>query len=372
MLSIVVKAYLAVTAGAVMAGVRGDLNANVGVASAHAWLQLDMIFRWVPRFGFAVDLEIGIEIDVFGCSFASVRFSGSLEGTTPWKVQGTATIDVWFLPTFDFDLGPITWGEEPAPVAAAASPLSEVTQALSADEAWKAVMPLDGDQLVALGRVEVEGLVAHPLAALEVTQSRVPLETHVDRIGSAQVDAHRVHLGLATTSAGPVGAMSTVTAPFAPGQFLALEGEALLARSGFDDLPSGARIGAATTPTHGTAATGDVRWRTYYRDNDPEPDVNDRLDPTMFARVLVGHGLPGRVVAERENPYASRAATVDPRPDRVVSVLPARSATVHLVDDGTPVLADLGVLSASEAGRLADTLTRSGSAVATAVGLGVQ
>ena len=201
---VVIKAYFAVTAGAVMAGVRGDLNADVGVA-ATAWLQLDMIFYWVPRFGFAIDLELGIEIDVFGCSFAEIKFKGSLEGTTPWKIHGTATVDVWFLPTFDFDLGPITWGDDPPPVESSKSPLTIAQEALTPLEAWKAVMPLDGDLLATLGRVEVTGLVAHPLAALEVTQSRLPLETHIDRIGSAGVTAHRVHMGLPTTSAGPVG-----------------------------------------------------------------------------------------------------------------------------------------------------------------------
>lgn len=370
-ISIVIKAYFAVTAGAVMAGVRGDLNADVGVASAHAWLQLDMIFRWVPRFGFAIDLQVGIEIDVFGCSFASVSFTGSLEGTTPWKVEGTATIDVWFLPTFDFDLGPITWGEDPPPLAASADPLSIVQEALQAEESWKAVMPLDGDLLASLGRVEVDGLVAHPLAALEVTQSRLPLETHIDRLGSAGVDAHRVHLGLATTDSGSVGAMSTVTAPFAPGQFLALEGEALLSRSGFDDLPSGARIGAATTPVSGPASDGEVRWRTYFRDEDPDRDESDPFDPRMFTEVLVGHGIVGRTVSDRENPYASRNAKVDPKPDQKVGVLPPRVAAVRMVDDGRAVMADLGVLTASEAARVADTINRSGAGHVAAVSLGV-
>lgn len=368
--TIIIKAYVAVTAGAVMAGVRGDLKADVGVASAHAWLQLDMIFRWAPRFGFALDLDLGIDIEVFGHSFASVSFTGSLEGTTPWRVQGTATVDVWFLPTFDFDLGPIEWGQPPPALAAPQSPLQQVAQALSAAESWKAVMPLDGDLLASLAPVDVEGLVAHPLAALEVTQSRVPLETHIDRIGSAAVTAHRVNLGLATTSSGPVGAMSTVTAPFAPGQFLALEGEALLARSGFDDLPSGCRIGAASTPVSGPSQVGDVRWRTYLRDNDPEPE-DASFDPRMFTEVLVAHSLVGRVVADRENPYASRNARVDPRPDEKVGVLAPRVAGVRLVDDGGAVLADLGVLTASQAGWVADTVNRSGAAEVAAVSLGL-
>jgi hypothetical protein len=82
-IKIVVTCYFAVTAGAIMAGVKGDFKADVAVASAHAWLSLDMIFYWVPRFGFAIDLEIGLDIEVFGCSFASVSFKGSLQGTQP-------------------------------------------------------------------------------------------------------------------------------------------------------------------------------------------------------------------------------------------------------------------------------------------------
>ncbi|MDX6401248.1 MAG: hypothetical protein QOF27_1854 [Gaiellaceae bacterium] len=365
---IVIKAYFAVTAGAVMAGVRGDLNADVGVASAHAWLQLDMIFYWVPRFGFAIDLDLGISIEVFGCSFASITFTGSLEGTTPWKVGGKATVDVWFLPTFHLDLGPYTWGDSPPQLEPATSPLAIVQQALSDPEAWKAVMPADGDLLATLARVEVEGLVAHPLAALEITQSRIPLETHIDRIGSAGVTANRVNLGLATTSAGPAGAVSTVTAPFAPGQFLALNGEALLARSGFDDLPSGCRVGAATTPKSGTSTHGDVKWHTYFRDEDKEP-VEASFNPRMFAATLVAHGLVGRALAERDNPYLSR--TEKSAPKRGVSVLPNGAATVRQADDGRLVLADLGVLTASEAARVAEAVNSSGEAQVAAVAVGV-
>lgn len=369
-ISIIIKAYFAITAGAVMAGVRGDFKADVGVASAEAWLQLDMIFRWVPRFGFAIDIDLGITIKVFGATFASIRFQGALEGTTPWSIGGKATIDVWFLPTFDFELGPVTWGDPAPSIAAQQSPLELAREALAAPEAWKALMPLDGDTLVTLAKVDMPGLLAHPLAALEVAQTRVPLETHIDRIGSAGVSANRVHLGLATTSTGPVGAMSTVTAPFAPGQFLALTGEALLARSGFDHLPSGARIGASTTPTSGTSSSGTVAWRTYFRGVDPDPELG-LIDLSMFAEVMIAHSLVGRHVAERENPYLSRAQKVDPHPERAVSVLPAGVASVRLVDDGTQVLADLGVLTGSEAARLADTLSASGAAQVAVVALGV-
>lgn len=365
---IIIKAYFAVTAGAVMAGVRGDLNADVGVASAHAWLQLDMIFYWVPRFGFAIDLDLGISIEVFGCSFAEISFKGVLEGTTPWKVEGTATVDVWFLPTFHFHLGPVTWGEPPPSVESSKSPLALVAEALGEKESWKAVMPLDGDLLVSLGNAEVDGLVAHPLAALEVTQSRVPLETHIDRIGSAGVTANRVNLGLATTSAGPVGAVSTVTAPFAPGQFLQLEGEALLGRSGFDDLPSGCRVSAATTPVSGAAIHDEITWHTYFRD-DP-PLLDQTFSPAMFTEVIVGHSLVGRALADRENPYVPRTEKVNPHLEGKVSILPAGTSSIRTVDDGGLVLADLGLLNATEAARVSQAVNASGAGRLTAVAVG--
>lgn len=365
---IIIKAYFAVTAGAVMAGVKGDLSADVGVATAHAWLQLDMIFRWLPRFGFAIDLEFGIDISVFGASFANLTFKGCLEGTTPWTINGRATVDVWWLPTFHLDIGPYTWGESPPAIESSKSPLTMVRDALSEPEAWKALMPLDGDLLVPLGTADVEGLVAHPLSALEVTQSRLPLETHIDRIGSAGVDANRVNIGLPTTSAGPAAAVSTVRAPFSPGQFLALEGEALLARSGFDDLPSGCRLGASTTPVSGPPSHAEVRWHTYIRDEKP---ILFDFDPRMFNQLLVDQSLVGRTVAERENPYVPRSDKVSPNPAKKVSVLPVGSSTVRHADDGGALLSDLGVLTASEAARVADAVNRSGAGQVAAVAVGV-
>lgn len=351
---IAVKAYFAVTAGAVMAGVRGDFSADLGFASGKAWLQLDAIFRWVPTFGFVVDLDLGIDIKVFGASFAQVGFTGALEGTTPWRVQGKGVVDVWWLPTVNFDVGPYTWGQGAAALAAPEDPLTVARQGLDAAEAWKALLPADGDQLVMLGRVEgVTGLVAHPLSCLEVTQSRLPLETHIDRIGSAAVSAHRVAMGLPQTSTGAVAAVSTVTAPFAPGQFLALEGEALLARSGFDDMPSGCRIAAATTPTHGTAVAASVTWDTYFREEDTQP-VSSGFAFGTHAALLIGHGLPQRHLAERDNPYLPRTAAVTGAGADAVTVMPAGSARVVRADDHGGVLADLGVMTASQAAWAAD------------------
>ena len=45
-----VKLYFAITAGSVQLGVEGRLEADFKVIAARAWLKLDMIFIWSPRF----------------------------------------------------------------------------------------------------------------------------------------------------------------------------------------------------------------------------------------------------------------------------------------------------------------------------------
>lgn len=372
---IVVQAYFAVTAGAIMAGVHGEFKADIGVASGRAWLTLDAIFRWAPRFGFEVNLSLGIDIEVAGFSFASISFSGVLEGTRPWRVQGTATVDVWFLPTLHFDLGPITWGEGALPAPAEVDPLETVKEALSAIEAWKAQLPGDADLLVQLAPApDAVGLVAHPLAGLEVTQARVPLETEIARIGSAPVSAYRVHLGLPTTGGVPVAAVSTVTAPFAPGQFLALKDDALLSRPGFEQLPSGCRMAAATTPVTERPAAASVVWHTYFRDEKQEALIGAFRMSHASASVALDHGLVGRALRDRGNPYLPRTVTagLTPSPDGpIVSMARAGTVSLHRAEDGGAVLSALGALTTTEASRIMGVLADAGEPAVTRLSVGV-
>ncbi|MEB0014713.1 hypothetical protein QN416_24245, partial [Glaciimonas sp. Cout2] len=80
-ISFVIKAYFAITAGSVMLGVDGRLNADFSVIVAKAWLTLDMIFIWAPRFAFKITIEVGVEVELLGFTLCSIVFRGSLEGT---------------------------------------------------------------------------------------------------------------------------------------------------------------------------------------------------------------------------------------------------------------------------------------------------
>lgn len=365
-LKIQIQAYFALTAGSVQLGVRGDMWADFKVASAHAWLQLDMLFVWSPRFLFKVSIDVGIEIEVLGCSFASVQFKGSLEGTTPYKLQGHVRIDVWFLPTFDEDLGPIEWGEQPRPLAAKADALALVAEAMNEDDAWKTELPDHAAELVTLADVtDVPGRMAHPLAALEVVQSVVPLGVKISHVGESPVKAEMVTIGDPSTSAGALAAVSERRTAFAPGHYFDLAGEKLLARSGFEDLVGGCRMAAATTPKVGASATENVAYRTFVRN----PDVDGpglvafvggfAAIPSVFATT----SLTGRAHERRSNPYLA----VNPPADRVTVAPNGASIVASAVDSADllktsgianhgGLLAAFGALTASEAAVTAEAI----------------
>ena len=368
-LKIQVAAYLAITPGSVQFGLRGDLWADFKIAKAHAWLQLDALFMWSPRFYFQVSIDTGIEIEVLGFSFASVRFRGSLEGTTPYKLQGHVRIDVWFLPTFDEDLGPLEWGERQRPPAPQVDALQLVALAMDDPAAWKTELPGHASQLVTLAEVDdVPGRIAHPMAALEVMQSIIPLGVRISHVGESPVKADMVTLGDPTTSEGLLAAVSEARTAFAPGQYFDLAGEKLLARSGFEDLVGGCRMAAATTPVVGTAAQADVAYRTYLRNPDRNAPGSRLLQfqgTFAITTEFAGATLAGRAFEHRANPYMP----VDSLQDRV-EVAPSGASIVAGAEDGANLLAGstwvdgavFGALSASEATLVAEAATAAGIA----------
>ncbi|MET0784761.1 MAG: DUF6603 domain-containing protein [Leifsonia flava] len=363
-ISFVIKAYFAITAGSVMLGVDGRLNADFAVISAKAWLTLDMIFIWAPRFAFKISIEVGVEVELFGCTLCSIVFRGSLEGTKPFRLAGHIKVDVWFLPTFDEDLGPVEWGEQPAPILTKVDALQIAAKAMNEDDAWKVQLPDHAAQLVTLAEVDdIDGRIAHPLAGVEVSQTQVPFGVKIARIGSAPVAADMVTIGTPTSTpdSGLVGAVSELKTAFAPGQFFELEGEGLLARSGFEDMTGGCRIAAATTPKVGTATPAKVAYRTYVRNPDEPGSLIEFAGKFgVYASSYATKTNVGRAVAEVGNPYSQ------PKPPNAgVTVSDKGTSTIADAVTGAALVAGLGELSATQAALVTAAVNSASAASAT-------
>jgi hypothetical protein len=341
------QAYVALTSNSVQLGAQVQIKADAGVVGAEGHLGFDALVQWAPRFLFIIDLEAGIALYAFGESFAGVDLHLHLEGPGPWIAQGSASVSLLFFDV-DLDVGPLTWGEPAAEAPVPVSPLELVAEAIRRNDAWTARLPEGADQLVTLRAVEAAGLVVHPLGAFEVRQTKVPLETTIQRVGRNPVTSQRVVLGPPTDANGNAfGTFSHVTDRFAPGQYLDLPSDQLMARPPFELLPAGIRIGGAT-PAHGAAVHAISKWETVFPHQTfarLRPDLF-LFDP-LFAATILANGAVSAAARKRGNAYAIAVPAPIPAPGDAFEVR---------TRDGLVALAGIGALTTAAAAHDAMTL----------------
>jgi hypothetical protein len=295
------EGYFAITANSLQVGGKISLHADVGAASADAWLALNALFVWSPYFYFEADIDVGITIKVFGFTICGARFQGSLEGTTPFRAQGTATIDLGFFGSYDFHLGPITWGDPAPTLAPSVSPRTIVADALSEVASWTPRLPAGGDMLIRL-IADSTPLLLHPLGMLEVKQQKVPLETRIDRIGSNPVDAHMVNLSAPMINKADAAAVSQSQELFAPGHFVNLTADQQVSQPDFESFPAGMKLVASRAAAHGTAMGAEFGWNTCF----PQEGLATIRMRTKFVgleRGVLRLGAVSRAAREHTNSY---------------------------------------------------------------------
>ncbi|HEX4668184.1 MAG TPA: DUF6603 domain-containing protein, partial [Chthoniobacterales bacterium] len=311
-LEIYVDAYFAITPNSIQFGGGYHLHADVGVAEGSAWVTLDALFKWAPRFYFEVQIDAGFAISALGHDFANVDFHGTLKGTTPWYIDGTATIDVWYLPTIHFDIGPFQWGEEDTADQPTLSPLTIVADALDRDIAWTPQLPAGADTIARFIRDEETPLLVHPLGMLEVKQLQVPLETRLDRIGSAKPTATRVFIDTPMVHSEAVSVASTALDQFALGHFQELSDEAQLSTPPFVTMPAGMRLAATEAPVSGAPTSVPYVWETRFP-LEEELAGQRFLHAAIFSERMTGLSVRTNAVSVADrlhrNPYLG-----DPEP----------------------------------------------------------
>src|SRR5262249_40926926 len=148
LLTLRTEGYFALTSNSVQLGALVQLRADVGVAGAEGHLSFDALVRFDP-FAFEIDLAAGISLYVFGTSFGGVALALHLEGPGLWLAHGTASVSFLFF-DFDFEVGPLTWGEGDNPPADSVSPVQLVVDALQKPASWRSFAPDEGDRVAHL------------------------------------------------------------------------------------------------------------------------------------------------------------------------------------------------------------------------------
>ena len=316
--------YVAITSNTLQFGASVRLVADLEVVSGEAWIMLDALFRWAPQLGFEIDIAAGITLRAFGESFASVEFRGRLAGMSPWSIEGNASVEVWFLPRIAFDLGPFTWGGSSAPPLPKVSPLDLVADALGADDAWRPRLPEGVDTLVRFVEGDGPALFAHPLGAIEARQSKVPLETPIDRVGRHPVTANRVHIDAPTIGGAAAGAVSHVEAMFAPGEFLSLADDQIMSRAAFERFPAGVALTGTKLPASGPGVEQEQKWETVFPH---APALEARVDVASYAgqhAQAFQSGAVAKAARRRGNAYLTATEPVALAPAGMVEIRHAR------------------------------------------------
>jgi hypothetical protein len=237
-----VEGYFAVTSNSVQFGAAVQVFIGVSAFNVSGHLAFDALFQFSP-FYFIITISASFSVKVFGAGLFSVRFSGSLEGPTPWRVAGEGSISILFFDiSVDFE---VTWGETNKATLPPIEVLPLIRAELNKPESWRALPPVGNNLLVSLRKMPAEeaALVLHPVGVLRVSQRAVPLALTLGKVGNQKPsDVNRLTIAVA---GGGLAQKAEAFEQFAPAQFQEMSDAEKLSRPAFSKERSGLELSAA-------------------------------------------------------------------------------------------------------------------------------
>lgn len=324
-----VMGYFAVTSNTVQFGCRAELFFGFDAVNIEGHLALDALFQFSP-FYFIVEISSSFSLRVFGMGLFCIRWKGTLEGPTPWRITGSASLSILFF-SIEVDVDH-TWGETVDTVLPGTAVMPLLEAELNKEANWKALPPARSRLHVSLRELEAdtESLVLHPMGELVVSQRTVPLGLEIQKVGSqAATDANQFRLESAGAGLARRGEHRE---RFAMAQFQELGDTAKLARPAFEREPGGIRLGVdGRSLGSSRMVKRRVRYETVIMDTGFERFVRPFF---QFWNRLFDHFLGGAAVTRIEL-SAKHRRQMEPFGDGIVVDTPA--FTVANLDDNRPV-----------------------------------
>jgi hypothetical protein len=276
------QAYLAVSAGAVHAGLEANLTARFAGFGIRGHLGFDALIS--TSLEFAVSIRVGVALYLGSRQLLGASLQGELgvvsEDNFPTTfLRGRARISLWF---FDYETPRFTLrlARGGARASRSRDPVDDLLDAILAPSNWDT-----GGTPGLLVRPEsrAAGLWASPSAPLGFRQTVAPLGVAITHFEGAALPGPRT-LDLAVVR--PTDAAWTtapVEAEFAPAMFFALTPEEKLAARGFESLPGGVELGRPLISGPAVAVTADCEDLIVDRANPPESSRPGTLEPLVAA-----------------------------------------------------------------------------------------
>lgn len=285
-----VEGYFAVTSNTVQFGAAVELYFGVSAFNIDGHLAFDALFQFSP-FYFIISISASLSVKVFGIGLFSVRMRGSLEGPTPWHVEGTGSISLLF---FDIDVDfSHTWGNEADTTLPPVSVMPLLKSEFEKQENWRALIPDNNRLLVSLRTIDSSAdLVLHPVGTLKVSQRAVPLGLTLDKLGAQKPDDAN-HFTL-SVSAGSLQKKEELDESFAIAQFKEMDNSKKLSSPSFEPMQGGIELSVAGNQLNTSVGVKRVvRYESIIIDNNYKRFVRRfrNFIPALFALFLNGNAV---------------------------------------------------------------------------------
>jgi hypothetical protein len=354
---VTIEGYFAVAAATVQAGARLRAQAKFGPLSIDGWLGFDAIFYFEPRFRFEVDVHAGVAIKFKGHSLASVDLKGTFSGPGLWRITGSVSFEILFWDvskSFDESIGSApTTPQFTVDVAAL------VRKAVGDRSNWTAQLPSSGRSMVTVGSISgVDGLLAHPLGKLQMTQRVAPLGLDLEKFGEARVggqrrfDIEEVRIGSQV-----VAAPTHVTQPFTRAHFVEMSDEDRLTYPSFEPFSAGVAVGSDRFTVPSDQPRGDLDYETHYLRKDERSRRYNLELADIIGRVAsleVRLAAQSGAVARSEN-YQVAAMQPETRAEIDVREAPLAAASTHDLSE-VMTLSDNALYATAAASQVIGTL----------------
>lgn len=256
------QTYQALTSNSLQFGARAELYISVGVY-VRGWMGFDALIIFSP-FGFEVDFTAGLEIGVGDIQLAGISFDGSLSGTNPWRVRGTATISLLF---FEVSVHPdVKFGSEEKATIPATDPWPPLLAALKDPRNW-AALPAAGTVAVTTLALPAgtTATVIDPAGRMTWKETVAPLDRTLTKFGSGAPPAPvKFTVDQVTVGASPATA-TPIRDFFAAAQFEELSDQEKLSRPSFELMQAGLEIASASVKA-GPSISAPLKYEEDYKD----------------------------------------------------------------------------------------------------------
>ncbi|MCB9350271.1 MAG: hypothetical protein H6573_22570 [Lewinellaceae bacterium] len=236
--------YLAITSNTLQFGASLHFNYSWKFFHASAKFGFDTIFTFSP-FRFEAGLYAMVEVKIGSTTVAKVDLKGILGGPSPWTFDGEATFSIWI---FDYTVSVHKeWGDQDDTRIDTIEAQPLLVEALQDQRNWRALPPPGRHQLVFLHQEEnleeeeEEVLRMQPEGALSISQSVLPLELRLDKVGDQPISGQR-EFALDALVNDQVVEMDRQQEEFAPGQYLNFTKDEKVSLPPYESFQSGGAL----------------------------------------------------------------------------------------------------------------------------------